>query len=78
MCTDSIAGYGMTLVREGQNSLLVDVVGGSDLQVGKEGHLEQLSHPQQQSLDPVRKVSKDARVDPNANWVLTRGSASVT
>ena len=53
MCTDSIAGYGMTLVREGQNGLLVNVVGGSDLQFGKEGHLEQLGHHLQQSLDPV-------------------------
>ena len=53
MCTDSIGGYGMTLVRERQNGLLVDVVGGSDLQVGKEGHLEQLGHHLQQSLDPV-------------------------
>ena len=43
----------MTLVRKRENGLLVDVVGRGDLEVGKEGHLEQVRHPHQQCLHPV-------------------------
>ena len=74
MGANSIAGYGMTLVRKGEDGLLVDVVGRGDLEVGKEGHLEQVRHPHQQCLHPVGEVGKVARINADTNRLVSKAN----